>query len=73
MAEKGDSTICNNEKLQSASTAAYVSSCKDFLDKVVFEEGTHWPTVIMALSNLVDDEGASNMPIEVSGDDIRWP
>eukprot|EP00904_Undaria_pinnatifida_P003351 jgi/Undpi1/13016/HiC_scaffold_8.g02679.m1 len=65
VAEKGDSTICNNEKLQSASTAAYVSSCKDFLDKVVFEEGTHWPTVIMALSNLVDDEGASNMPIEV--------
>lgn len=66
MTEEGESTICNDNRLQSASTADYVHSCKLFLERAVFQEGTTWPTVIMGLSNLVDGKNVSNVPIEVS-------
>ena len=62
-----DATVCNNEKLESGSTAAYVRSCKHFLDWVVFKEEENWPSLIMAPSNMVDSDTAPNLPIEVSG------
>ena len=62
-----DTTVCNNEKLESGSTAMYVRSCKHFLDWVIFQEGIDWPTVIFTPSNMVDDENAPNVPIEVRG------
>eukprot|EP00904_Undaria_pinnatifida_P003348 jgi/Undpi1/13013/HiC_scaffold_7.g02677.m1 len=60
-----DATVCNNEKLESGSTAAYVRSCKHFLDWVVFKEEENWPSLIMAPSNMVDSDTAPNLPIEV--------
>ena len=53
----------------------YVRSCKHFLDWVIFQEGTDWPTVIFTPSNMVDDENAPNVPIEVrdhTSDLTRW-
>ncbi|CAM9211467.1 unnamed protein product, partial [Laminaria digitata] len=61
-----DTTVCNDEKLESGSTAMYVRSCKHFLDWVIFEENTDWPTVIFTPSNMVDNENAPNVPIEVT-------
>ncbi|CAM9310004.1 unnamed protein product, partial [Laminaria digitata] len=60
-----DETVCNNEKLQSGSTAKYVRSCKHFLDWQIFQEGTDWPSAIMAPAFLVNTEKAANVAIEV--------
>ncbi|CAM9547974.1 unnamed protein product, partial [Laminaria digitata] len=60
-----DETVCNNEKLQSGSTATFVRSCKHFLDWKIFQEGTDWPSAIMAPAFLVNTEDAANVAIEV--------
>lgn len=61
-----DETVCNDEKLESGSTAAYIRSCKHFLDWVVFQDEEDWPSLIMAPSNMVDKDTNPNVPIEVS-------
>ena len=60
-----DATICNNEKLQSGSSASFVRSCKHFLDWEIFQEGSDWPSVIMAPSQMINEEDAANLAIEV--------
>lgn len=65
MAGVEDEIVCNNEKLQSGSTASYVRSCKHFLDWEIFQEGADWPSVIMAPSNMIHTETAANLAIEV--------
>lgn len=61
-----DATVCNDEKLASGSTAAYVSAAELFLKDTIFREGQAWPTVIWAPSNMVDSDEAPNLQIEVS-------
>ena len=61
-----DATVCNNEKLESGSTAMYLQSGKHFLDWVVFRDGADWPSVMLAPSHLVDKESYTNVAIEVS-------
>lgn len=60
-----EAVVCNNEKLQSGSTASFVRSCKHFLEWQIFQEGANWPSVILAPSNLVDTNNAANVAIEV--------
>ncbi|CAN0089336.1 unnamed protein product [Ectocarpus fasciculatus] len=43
-----DSVVCNNEKLVSGSTAAYLHSAGQFLASTIFRDGGPWPTMIMA-------------------------
>lgn len=64
--EVEDVTVCNNEKLQSGSTASFVRSCKQFLEWQIFQEGTKWPSVILAPCFLVNRNNAANVAIEVS-------
>lgn len=64
MAGVEDAIVCNNEKLASGSTASFVRSCKHFLDWQIFQEGTDWPSLIMAPSNMVNSETAANLAIE---------
>ncbi|CAM9938670.1 unnamed protein product [Ectocarpus sp. 4 AP-2014] len=47
-----DSLVCNNEKLVSGSTSAFIHSAEQFLASTIFREGGPWPTVVMAPSNL---------------------
>lgn len=65
MAGVEDAIVCNNEKLQSGSTASFIRSCKHFLDWEIFQEGTDWPSLIMAPSNMVNSENSANLAIEV--------
>ena len=70
-----DATICNDEKLQSGSTASFVRSCKHFLDWEIFRKGSDWPSVIMAPSHMINSEDAANLAIEVRETRImffRW-
>ncbi len=79
-----DATVCNDEKLASGSTAAYVSSAELFLKETIFGDGDErgaeagtgraWPTVVFAPSNMVDDDEAPNLQIDVSQPPrgIRW-
>lgn len=60
-----DATVCNNEKLESGSTASFVRSCKHFLEWQIFQEGTEWPSVILAPYILVNRNTAANVDIEV--------
>lgn len=61
-----DSTICNDEKLVSGSTAAYVTSARHFFKNTIFRDDQPWPTVIWAPSNMVDSDEAPNVQITVS-------
>lgn len=56
---------CNNEKLVSGSTTAYMRSARDFLRLTVFQNGQPWPTVI-ATGLFLRDDNSSNAPIEVN-------
>ncbi|CAM9934848.1 unnamed protein product [Pylaiella littoralis] len=60
-----DATICNDEKLASGSTAAYVSSAELFLKDTIFREDEPWPSVIWAPSNMIDSDEAPNLQISV--------
>ncbi|CAM9438074.1 unnamed protein product [Scytosiphon promiscuus] len=60
-----DATVCNDEKLASGSTAAYVSSAELFLKDTIFREGGPWPTVVWAPSNMIDADEAPNLQISV--------
>eukprot|EP00903_Cladosiphon_okamuranus_P014398 g13366.t1 len=60
-----DATVCNDEKLTSGSTAAYVSAAKLFLKDTIFREGGDWPNVIWAPSNMIDSDEAPNLQISV--------
>lgn len=62
-----DATVCNDEKLASGSTAAYLSAAELFLKDTVFRENEPWPNVIWAPSNMVDSDEAPNLQISVSG------
>lgn len=48
-----DSVVCNNEKLASGSTSAFIGSAREFLASTVFRSGGPWPTMIMAPSHLI--------------------
>lgn len=61
-----DSTVCNNEKLESGSTAAYVNSAQLFFERTIFQDDQPWPTVVWAPSNMVDLDEAPNVQISVS-------
>eukprot|EP00903_Cladosiphon_okamuranus_P011004 g10393.t1 len=50
--EVEDDIICNNEKLLSGSSAAYIKSCREFLASTVFEGGTRSPSTILAPSHI---------------------
>ncbi|CAM9632092.1 unnamed protein product, partial [Ectocarpus fasciculatus] len=60
-----DATVCNDEKLASGSTAAYVSSAELFLQDTIFREDKPWPSVIWAPSNMIDSDEAPNLQISV--------
>ncbi|CAM9778424.1 unnamed protein product [Scytosiphon promiscuus] len=61
-----DSVVCNNEKLISGSTSAFVRSCQKFLSSVIFQDTSDmWPSLILAPSNLVQNRNAPNLAIEV--------
>ncbi|CAM9152460.1 unnamed protein product [Ectocarpus fasciculatus] len=61
-----DSVVCNNEKLTSGSTSAYIHSAKEFLTSTIFQDGTQWPTTIFAPSSyLLPDKIANQIEIEV--------
>lgn len=62
----GDAAVCNNEKLISGSTDAYVASSRMFLLKTLFKDAELWPTAILAPSNLVDKNSSQNNAITVS-------
>lgn len=62
---KVESVECNNAKLVSGSTTAYIRSARDFLKSTVFQEGQPWPAVIAAPLFLRDDDQSPNCPIEV--------
>ncbi|CBJ32277.1 expressed unknown protein [Ectocarpus siliculosus] len=66
---KTDSVVCNNEKLTSGSTSAFVHSAKDFLASTVFRDGTQWPATILAPSYLVPEKNVNHM-IEVLMDSL---
>ena len=61
-----DSTVCNDEKLVSGSTAAYVTSARHFFKSTIFQDDQPWPNVIWAPSNMVDSDEAPNVQISVS-------
>lgn len=61
-----DATVCNNEKLASGSTAAYVRSAELFLKETIFGKRPRWPTVVWAPSNMIDSDDAPNLQISVS-------
>lgn len=61
-----DATVCNNEKLESGSTHAYVTSCRMFLSKTLFKDEGPWPTTIFSPSNLDDRDEALNAAVTVS-------
>lgn len=62
-----DSVVCNNNKLSTGSSAAFVGSCDQFLRSTVFgNDAASWPTVIVAPSYLVDSDESPNLAIEVS-------
>lgn len=61
-----DATVCNDQRLESGSTAAYITSSQLFFEKTIFQEGQPWPDVIWAPSNMVDLEDAPNVQISVS-------
>ncbi|CAB1109494.1 unnamed protein product [Ectocarpus sp. CCAP 1310/34] len=58
---KTDSVVCNNEKLTSGSTAAFVHSAKEFLASTAFRDGTQWPATILAPSYLVPENNVNQM------------
>ena len=60
-----DAVVCNNEKLASGSSAAYIDATKKFLASTVFKEGTTWPSAILAPSNL-EKKGNPNVPTKAS-------
>lgn len=60
-----DEVVCNDEKLLSGSSAAFVRSCKQFLSSTIFRNDTNWPTVILAAAFLEDRDDSSNTAIEV--------
>ena len=45
-----DAVQCNNNKLVSGSTSAFLRSARDFLALTVFADGKAWPTVIFTPS-----------------------
>lgn len=61
-----DVILCNNEKLASGSTAAYIYSADKFLRDTIFAKHTQWPDVILTQSILSDNDGRENMQVEVS-------
>ena len=61
-----DSVVCNDDKLSTGSSAAFVGSCDKFLRSTAFGNSTGWPTVIVAPSFLVDSDEAPNLAIEVT-------
>lgn len=61
-----DTVVCNNEKLVSGSSAAYVRSCENFLASTAFQNDTVWPTVILAPAFLRGRDGSSSAAVEVS-------
>lgn len=58
-----DVVQCHNEKLASGSDNLFIESCRRFFATTVFGNGTSWPTVILAPSQ-VDD--GPNFDITVS-------
>ncbi|CAN0308865.1 unnamed protein product [Ectocarpus sp. 6 AP-2014] len=61
-----DSVVCNNEKLTSGSTSAFIHSAGQFLASTVFREGGPWPTTMMAPSHLVPPSaGGTQFSVEV--------
>lgn len=60
-----ESVECNNEKLVSGSTTAYIRSAQDFLKLTVFQERQPWPSVIAAPLFLKGNDQSPNAPIEV--------
>lgn len=61
-----DATVCNNEKLESGSTHAFVTSSRMFLAKTLFKDEGPWPTAVFAPSNLNDRDSSPNLQITVS-------
>lgn len=51
--------VCHDEKLASSDRTAYMEDAKHLL-QYVFEEGTHWPDVMIAPVHLEDDPMGSN-------------
>ncbi|CAB1098031.1 unnamed protein product [Ectocarpus sp. CCAP 1310/34] len=64
-----DSLVCNNEKLMSGSTAAFIHSAEQFLASTIFREGGPWPTVVMAPSNLIP---SNNEGTQFSVEEVLW-
>lgn len=60
-----DSILCDDDKLASDSSSAFISSCRSFLNTTVFGNSTAWPTAILTPSYLVDSDEAPNFAIEV--------
>eukprot|EP00752_Nemacystus_decipiens_P009227 g8242.t1 len=60
-----DATVCNDEKLASGSTTAYVGAAELFLKDTIFREDEAWPSVIWAPSNMIDSDEAPNLQISV--------
>lgn len=61
-----DLVICNNEKLASGNSGAYVESCRQFLTSTVFKSGSSWPSAILAPSN-IKRKDEPNLAIKVRG------
>ena len=56
---------CNNEKLVSGSSSAYVKAARDFLASTVFGDGVVWPAAILAPSDM-EPKDSPNLPTKVS-------
>ena len=60
-----ESVECNNEKLVSGSSTAYIRSAKQFLQSTVFQHGHPMPTVIAAPSFLRSGDDSPEMTVDV--------
>lgn len=63
MGSSEDVILCNDEKLASGSTAAYLHSAEKFLREVAFADDSHWPDAILAPS--FTSEKGWNLAVEV--------
>ena len=62
---KDDAVQCNNNKLVSGSTSAFLRSARDFLALTVFADGKAWPSVIFTPSFLEFNDKSPTISTEV--------
>lgn len=64
-----DTVVCNNEKLTSGGSAAYVTAGRQFMTSTVFKNGTTWPSAILAPS-VIQRKPHLNSSIKVGHDQV---